>query len=353
MSSEYRIENIKECMDLTCWYINNRRVFELLGTSQTQRIPLVSESEPLASLNNQNAIQEAFVSWLQRSNVEPLGKLLVTQSVREGDLFTHHDQFFFNWSRKKQDSIKPVGSYAKLDHFESDLKLRFEFHTEHLTSQSARGQLSGSRRLFMLGSIQEIKKGEITCLPYVIANFVSYERQNSLPLWPNYNELHVDSLDSFSKIQNYHPTLKPADLNALKKISEKEVKIAFAEIINEPDIPKDWGGESSDLFSSRVIYEKKRISTAFLLKGPSKFKPMTMKELGKKGDQINRLFDEPALLFILQHCHRIETAVIKTMKNYSQQIGSPKLWCVINGYDTLRILEAYEKCGLSKRNTDS
>ncbi len=50
-------------------------------------------------------------------------------------------------------------------------------------------------------------------------------------------------------------------LEPLRKVPEEKVKEAFAEIIGEPTVPKDWGGERSDLFSSRVELDGKRISS--------------------------------------------------------------------------------------------
>jgi hypothetical protein len=138
------------------------------------------------------------------------------------------------------------------------------------------------------------------------------------------------------------------ELTALKSVPEVNIKSAFAEIIGERTVPNDWGGEQSDLFSSYVMLSGKRISTAFALKGPAKFHPMTMTDLGKNGNQINRLFAEPAELLILQHCHEITPPVRDTMRAFAQQMGNPRLYCLINGYDTLRILRAYGKCGLSQ-----
>jgi len=82
------------------------------------------------------------------------------------------------------------------------------------------------------------------------------------------------------------------DLSALPDIPERQIKEAFAEIIGEPTIPKDWGGERSDLFSDRVRLDGKRISTALMLKGPAQFAPLTPAGLGKNGDQIDRVFSE-------------------------------------------------------------
>jgi hypothetical protein len=99
------------------------------------------------------------------------------------------------------------------------------------------------------------------------------------------------------------------------------------------------------------VLDGKRISTAFLFKGPAKFHPMIPADLGKNGDQIGRLFSEPADLLILQHCHEVTPAVRKQMRAYAQQMGNPRRFCILDGYDTLRILKAYGKCGFSVEGT--
>ena len=91
-------------------------------------------------------------------------------------------------------------------------------------------------------------------------------------------------------------------------------------------------------------WKDERISTAFAFKGPAKFHPMTVADLGKNGDQINRLFSEPADLLVLQHCQGITPAVRGMMRAFAQQMGNPRLFCLIDGYDTLRLLQAYGKC---------
>ena len=70
------------------------------------------------------------------------------------------------------------------------------------------------------------------------------------------------------------------------------------EIINEPNVAKDWGGERSDMFSSRVAIDGTRISAAFAFKGPAQFQPMTMAQLGKNGDQIGSAFHRTRRTFM-------------------------------------------------------
>ena len=136
---------------------------------------------------------------------------------------------------------------------------------------------------------------------------------------------------------------KPPDINILKDISEYSIKIALAEILHENNVPKDWGGEKSDLFTSNVSVDGQWISAAFLLKGPAKFYPMKMTHLGKNGDQIERLFYEPADLLILQHCHEVTNPVRVTMRAYASRIHDLRYFTIIDGYDTIRLLRSYGK----------
>lgn len=335
--------------DLTCWYLNARRIVEITGVISVlppdARDPQSVQTAQFAQLKN------AVIAWMKANGPTPLEVLLAEGKLAPGAIFTHHSNFFFSglskvWeARRKGKAAKLATAYSKLE----DGRIEFAFHDEHLTSNSSWHELAGQQRKFVLGVVTDIQGGAIKCAPYVIANIV----QPHSPLqgdggpWYNHLEVHVSEIDSFDKTQAAQDRLTKASLSRLKDVPEVDIKTAFAEIINEPMVPKDWGGEASDLFSSRVALDGKRISTAFLFKGPAKFRPMTPADLGKNGDQIGRLFSEPADLLILQHCHEVTSAVRKQMRAYAQQMGNPRRFCIIDGYDTLRVLKAYGKCGFS------
>lgn len=348
--------------DLTCWYLNVRRVIELLGASNLA--PSLKEVSSLAPLGDglmraasTAAIKDHLTAWLRQANPPTLGQLLIAGELRTGTLFTHYDRYFCKGLSKISEMIRkgrrPVPlaeAYAKLDTFAPGLKISFRFHHEHLTSNSSWSELSGQRRLMVLGAATSIGASVIDAIPWVMADpmpglFRSHTSVGGR--WNNRLEIHVDSIESFALVRDIDIP-STTELAALKSIPEQDIKNAFAEIIGEPVVPKDWGGEKSDLFSSYVMLDGERISTAIAFKGPSKFHPMTMADLGKNGDQINRLFSEPAELLILQHCHDITAPVRDMMRAFAQQMGRPRLFCLITGYDTLRILKAYGKCGLGQ-----
>lgn len=165
-----------------------------------------------------------------------------------------------------------------------------------------------------------------------------------MPAWGTMGEIRAEQIDAFAAAANEpHPPRKA--LLQLASVPELDIKRTFAELIREPFVHRDWPGEISDLYSSRAVVGGKSVSVSFLLKGPSRFHPMKHQDLGKVGDQIVRLFNDPSDLFVLQHCHEVTPAVRMTMRAFANQIGQARMFCIIDGPDTLRILRATAKLG--------
>ena len=342
--------------DLTCWYLNQRRVFELVGAEALKNELTWADSlgDNQSRHNAKLSIyKDALTNWLDQNQPPTLGRLIISKKVKEGSLFTHYTNYFCRGLGKVHDAIRqhkaiPMAeAYAKLDDLEQGWRVTCRFSHEHLTSNSSWSELSGQKRLLVLGLVTSIRNGVIEAIPYVIANPMPGLMKAS-PLgahWQSRLEVFIDSIESFERVQKVQPRRTKGDLNALRKIPEREIKAAFAEIIGEQAVPKDWGGERSDLTTTRLKLDGQRVSTAFLFKGPAVFEPLTPAKLGKNGDQIDRLFSEPADFLILQHCHEITMSVRGQMRAYAQQFGNLRRFCLIDGYDTVRLLRAYRKCG--------
>jgi hypothetical protein len=346
--------------DLTCWYLNRRRVVELTGIDPISAGLRFGDTRKLrdhmANLAELASLKEAIVGWLQSTKPPTLGQLLIKDALNQNMLFTHFTNYFGRGlpaihralERGKAD-VPMAELYAKLDELRQRWRLSFRFHHEHLTSTSAWTELGGQHQLFALGLVTKVSEPVIEAIPYVIASPFPklFEPATAIgQRWQSRLQVPIEVIDSFAKIADVPPRPVKTDLERLRRIPEKDVKRAFAEIIGEPSIPKDWGGERSDLYSDRLVLDGDRVATAFIFKGPAHFAPLTPADLGKNGDQIDRLFSEPADMLVLQHCHEITPAVRGQMRAYAQQIGNLKLFCLIDGYDTMRLLRAYRKCGL-------
>ena len=366
MATQKGIDPVPLDYELTCWYFNVKRVLELVGVDSVvpdlKTIAAIGEiDDPLRKNLLLVALKDSLTRWLSRNNPPTLGQLLTQGNLHPNMLFTHYSNYFCKGStqawealRKRKPTVPPMETYSKLDEFRPGQKVRFRFHHEHLTSNSAWSELQGQRRLLVLGAPTSITEQGIEAIPWIIADPLPGLFKRTSPVgshWASRLEIFIDSIDNFAQVQDIEPSLRKEDLGILRSISEAKIKKAFADIIGEPTVPKDWGGERSDLFTTFVRLDGQRISTAFDFKGPAKFHPMTGADLGKNGDQIDRLFSDPADLLILQHCHEITPAVRGMMRAYAQQMGRPRLFCLINGYDTIRILRAYGKCGLTKLKT--
>jgi hypothetical protein len=209
------------------------------------------------------------------------------------------------------------------------------------------GDLSGRKSLFLYGIFEQISVDSILVTPLLVGRIApdlmfDYKYWKWGARWPIAPRIHAEQIDAFSDIKNSEK-VTTGQLDLLKDIPESRIKDYFADIIREPFIPLDWGGERSDLYTSKIYFDGKPRSAAFAFKGPAKFKPLHPADLGKRGDQLIRLFDEPADIIFLQHCHKIETTVIKQMQGLASDPNHQRLFCVIDGAETIRILRTYGK----------
>lgn len=150
----------------------------------------------------------------------------------------------------------------------------------------------------------------------------------------------IDDVNSFSKARKQ----KESDV---KQVYENEVKQVLKNAIGESGKFIDWGGETDDLYSTRLRLNEKRISVAFGLKGRGTRGILTPKKMGKNGDQIQRLFQSPAEVFFVQHVDQIAESVIDQMKTHaiakSVTEGKKIYYGIIDGKDTSRLISAYSK----------
>lgn len=157
----------------------------------------------------------------------------------------------------------------------------------------------------------------------------------------------IDEIDSFSlikKARNKNPSLS---LN-LDRYPEENIKVGFKKIIGEKGTFTDWGGEKNDLYTTRIKIKGKRRIAAFAFKGGGTRGPLTLDKMGKKADQIHRLFDSQAAeVFLVVYKGQIQQIILEQMQAYA--IGralkrGDVYFGVIDGDDLKRLMIAYRKC---------
>lgn len=346
------LKRLSEVVSLPAWLNPNARVIHEVATDAQQRVRLVA------------VLEEGVLSWLERSQLPTLGELIVGKTLKAGAFFTHYGTFYGRGvasAAMRYADHKPLKEppqiRAKLEVFHPGATIEMQIHPENYTSVSAAGELSGQKRLLVVGRLTEPELPALRAQAYAIGHFHLELRAPSaggdpFELLQNHMEVFVTEIDTFGRADEIRTRPTTGELARLKDVPEERIKETFAEIIGEPFVPKDWGGERSDLVTSNVVFKGRRAVTAFAFKGPAKFKPLTVADLGKNGDQISRLFTEPADLVVLQHCHEITSAVRDHMRAFATRIGRLRPFCLIDGADTVRIMKAYTKLGFRSTNDE-
>lgn len=176
-------------------------------------------------------------------------------------------------------------------------------------------------------------------------------RAESLPLYtdlPAGIRLYVEDIDSFRNVRDVNPGAA-SDLlvKGYWNVAEDFVQLALEQILDVPFHKKDWSGEYNDLYTANMIVNGRRTATAFMLKGNGlKKNVMEIKDCGKNGDQLVRLFESPAQLYVVQFVGNISEAIIKDVEgkiNEKRAHGKDACYCIITGQDTARLIRAYGK----------
>ena len=336
--------------------MNARRLVELAGDHAVQHalssVSQAFQTDKIAANVRFGALGRLMRDWLwqNRDSVPRLERLLLTGKLKRGNIFfTERDFYCRNVAPRVRPSSAVPQMMAKYALTDRIIEVRVLTHSDHVVPGSGGALLTGRvGRLFVVGVINEIEHDVVEASAVFAGHCVDLTSDFMFWQSPWTQAVHVERLDAFSRCKD-EAFPRERELKALQGIPEEEIKRSFARLLGEDVIPKDWGGERSDLFTTRVHVDGRRVSASFAFKGPSKFHPMTLADLGKNGDQIDRLLTEPAELLVLQHCHLVSTPVRNMMKAYANQLGNQRLYCIIDGSDTLRILRAYEMCGQTSK----
>jgi hypothetical protein len=166
--------------------------------------------------------------------------------------------------------------------------------------------------------------------------------------------LYVENIDNFSRVRDVKPSMVAHLLiDGCLNVAENIVKTALEEILQVPHHRKDSCVELDDIYTANVTVRGRLLATAFMLKGPGiGTKEMDIKHCGSKGNQLVRLFDAPAELFVIQFIGRIAETVVKDVEGKvtaRRAQGKPAQFLIMEGQDTARVLHAYGKLKKKRR----
>lgn len=331
-------------LTVSSWYVNRHRVLERLGLSFLgPRVGAFLSS--YTGKDNEPGILVSILGsklgeWLRSAGVKSFEELFIKGQLKKGTLFCLESKMRSHGlsQRDANKSNKIITLRRDLKEYGDARQLIVKFHQDGLTTSSAWSFLMGQPRAFLVAYVHSIDDLQITCSPYVIGDLLIQHPSCFETRYTDRLEVRLSDFDAFKDV-DFTARVSKSELSVLKNESEQKIKELFASMIGEIHVPKDWGGEYCDLYSSQVLIDGYPKTCAFAFKGPSKFKPMEIADCGKNGDQIVRLYETSAEILILQHCHVIKPAVRKTMEAFARSFSyRERRYCIVDGYDTVNIL---------------
>lgn len=327
---------------IRAWYSSIPRLMELLDVAKLPpniQTALLSPDSASSKIVLANIMGTELLNYLRKHEIHHFYRIVAENRLKIGMRFTYQGHFYGKGFGASNHT--PLVSLSEnIQEILPGKKLLIEFSKSGLITDTAYSRLSGSTNLFTFCTVTEITDKHVKAVPYIIGDLLEQTGAGiDLKLNDSFR-LYVQSIDQFKSVDfKWNPS--PKKFKKLKDIPEQQVKELFCKLLSEVEVQKDWGGEECDIFSSNLCIDGNRYTAAFLLKGPSKFHEMTLSDCGKNGDQIYRLFNTPADIYVLQHCHKVSPAVRKTMEAFAlTQYSHNCKFTIIDGYDTARILHS-------------
>lgn len=264
------------------------------------------------------------------------------ESVRLGELVCSFDEF--RGKRFKKDQYRADAVWIPPAEF--SLGARLEYSIDNVLASTTLSELQTKSILAHLSRVKRVEDSTVILEPIILGGpwvrSVDGKLEEDLTFHHfDYGEVFIEDIDEFRLVRDSHCV--PGEwLGVMGTIPELAVKICLCELLGGP-VEKDWGGEEADM-AGRLTIRGRTANSAIMLKGPSKFVPMSLKtHFGKNADQLVRLADSPADLIVIQHCHVVPSPVLKLVRAVSLSAGRSRRYLVIDGKDTFRILSAYDK----------
>jgi hypothetical protein len=327
---------------LMAYYMSRDRVLSLI---KNQGLPsdihgsLMGLPVSMASAILSNDVGTYVLRAISVGEIKTLQELLIEGEVRPGRLFIYTGRLTGKGFGANNKTPGLHLHTTLTSPFES-VKFNLAFSKSGLVNDTAYTRLSGVTNLFVFAYVAEATDDVIRAIPIVIGDLV--DSDVSIPSLLSFGiSLRPEEVEQFSAIDSTWTPSK-AKFELMRTISEKCVKELICGLLQQ-EPQHDWGGEESDLFTSGLLVGGKRTTAAFLLKGPARFHPMTPKDLGKNGDQIYRLFNIPADVYVIQHCHSIEPSVRGMAEAFAikRNLTAPCRLLFLDGWDTARLLKAH------------
>ncbi|MFE2615323.1 hypothetical protein ACFXA2_17070 [Micromonospora chalcea] len=316
------------------FFLHREQVMGILGS---QRI-FDHRQRSTDDWSTPHSLATALGEALPQLGIGELQNAIHADGVQLGQVVGIEQEFDFRRAKERDcPGDMPIDFTARLN-TDAETTIRGTFNAARLAADSSAGNVTGRKHAYIIGTVTARDRTMVHLRP-VFVGIRSYVQDDESALFgiSSPRRVYPSEVDQFRHI-NFAEPCTSSDLQKLEQTPEEVVKNSIAVLLGEPYVPKDWGGERSDLYTSTMFVRGVQVSTAWLFKGPGSRGPMTVRTLGSRGDQIVRLFSEPADVLVLQHYREITTAVISMMEAHAHDSRRPRRFMILDGADTARIL---------------
>lgn len=258
-----------------------------------------------------------------------------------GDLLVVRDDWHFR--REERDGRDGCICYLRGKASPSTVpRVAFWVAYEHCVGSTGRTRLSGHRHCAVVGWRVDGSHQEFIN-PIAIGDLVigAHDDPQRIYFSDNQYELDVREIDQFGQVDFSKRAPKSA-LERVQAMLESEVKAAFGHVFGEPFLDKDHPAERSDIFTARATVRGQSVPFAFVLKARGTPRKLTLANLGKNGDQVNKALTEPAGVVAVVHTGQVNSVVRRHLDDScfvsTVRRGDPRRWVVIDGESLARIL---------------
>lgn len=321
---------------LTLIFANQDGLVNLLGLRPMEAagyLPADDDSQRDRA-RKQHGLTDMLQELLRRDPPTELQRLLLTSPPDGGQLVALEQAFYF----KRRSDGAFIDFHAEVN-TDSQWLVEGAVDTSRFPFSSTSEHLRKRNHVFMVATVGDVQERTIRLRPLFIGHRTWLEQSRAA--WtPDERRVHVQQVDQFSRV-DWSRRVDSKDVKAVNNMLEGEVKEALAEIIGTPFVPKDWGGERSDLATNNLLVKGQMTSAAWLLKGRSVKGPMKLLHLGKNGDQVERLATEPVELLVVQHNDAISAPVVHMAEAFAYDMRNPRRFMIMDGVHTAAIMRAY------------
>ena len=333
---------------LYAWYLHDEMLDALFDEAARSRLIRVAKRKVMRG--DHLAYTRELEAWLRRHPVLALDVAIAVGECRPGQLVWC--ELPFHWSNVAEERRAHASGqthvrctfHGTLELEAGSVQIHGTFNPGRVTCSTANNELRGVRLQYILGHVAIASPNEIELRPLAIATRLLDEAGGWPTQWGRPDD--GQRIDPSEVAQFAHIDFNMVDgaaLPSMRSVPKQVVKETLAGVLGEPVVPRDWGGEQSDLWTTRLRVGERSHTAAFLLKGPaggSHSRPMTIGMLGKNGDQLQRLAGTPAEVLVLQHCHEIRPEVVAMIRSLASDFRNVRRYMVLDGYDSYSILQA-------------